>query len=107
MTERPIFTATQLEDLCRAVASVEVIPPFHRSTPAKRAAAQLAFEAALAPLVAEGVTAGVTVGNDATHGTLATVSIAAVPTLHRDRVAARCAELLGGFQIRHSIQFTT
>ena len=44
---------------------------------------------------------------DATHGTLATVSIAAVPTLHRDRVAARCAELLGGFQIRHSIQFTT
>jgi fatty-acyl-CoA synthase len=64
-------------------------------------ATQRAFAAALAPLKAEGVTADVTVRNDATHGTLAVVRIAGGPS---DAVVRRCAELLGGFQIRHAVE---
>jgi fatty-acyl-CoA synthase len=70
-------------------------------------AAQLAFEAALAPLRAEGIAATVTVRNDATHGTLAAIRISASPaaTGSRDAIAKRCSELLGGYQIRHAIDF--
>ena len=70
-------------------------------------AAQLAFEAALAPLRAEGIAATVTVRNDPTHGTLAAVRIAAPSAAagSRDAIARRCSELLGGYQIRHAIDF--
>jgi len=64
-------------------------------------AAQRAFAAALVPLEAEGVKAEVTVRNDATHGTLAVVKASGVP---REIAAKRCAELLGGFQIRHVVE---
>jgi fatty-acyl-CoA synthase len=63
-------------------------------------AAQRAFAAALAPLRAEGVHADVIVRNDATHGTLAVVRVGA-PS---EAVVRRCAELLGGFQIRHVVE---
>jgi len=68
-------------------------------------AAQLALEAALAPLGAEGVTATVMVRNDATHGTLAVVRIPASSSGSREAIAKRCGELLGGYQIRHAIDF--
>jgi fatty-acyl-CoA synthase len=64
-------------------------------------AAERAFDAALAPLRSDGVTAGVTVRNDATHGTLAVVRVSGLP---KDAAATRCAELLGGFQIRHIVE---
>jgi fatty-acyl-CoA synthase len=65
-------------------------------------AAQRAFDAALMPLRADGVTADVTVGNDPTHGTLATVRVDGPSS---DAIVKRCAELLGGFQIRHAVRF--
>lgn len=68
-------------------------------------AAQRAFDAALAPLKAEGVNATVTVRNDATHGTLAAVHVTGVTNSSHDAIAKRCAELLGGFQIRHIVEF--
>ena len=68
-------------------------------------AAELAFEAALAPLAAEGVKASVTVGADATHGTLATVRIPGAASVSREAIVTRCSELLGGFQIRYVAQF--
>jgi hypothetical protein len=43
----------------------------------------------------------VTVRNDATHGTLAVVRVSGLP---KDAAATRCAELLGGFQIRHIVE---
>jgi len=49
----------------------------------------------------DGVTAEVTVRNDATHGTLAVVRVSGLP---KDAAARRCAELLGGFQIRHAVE---
>lgn len=64
-------------------------------------AAQRAFEAALAPLKADGVSAEVIVRNDATHGTLAVVRASGASP---ETVAKRCAELLGGFQIRHIVE---
>jgi len=64
-------------------------------------AAQRAFEAALMPIKAVGVTVVVTVRNDATHGTLAVVRVSG---LDKDVVTKRCAELLGGFQIRHVVE---
>jgi len=64
-------------------------------------AAQRAFQAALAPLKAEGITAEVMVRNDPTHGTLAVVQARGAP---RETAARRCAELLGGFQIRHVVE---
>jgi fatty-acyl-CoA synthase len=45
------------------------------------------------------------VGNDATHGTLATVRVTAASEASRDAIARRCTELLGGFQIRHVVTF--
>ena len=39
--------------------------------------------------------------NDATHGTLAVVRTSGAP---REAIAKRCAELLGGFQIRHVVE---
>jgi fatty-acyl-CoA synthase len=68
-------------------------------------AAQLAFEAALEPLRAEGVAATVMVRNDATHGTLAVVRVPAAPAGSRDAITERCNALLGGYQIRHAIDF--
>ena len=65
-------------------------------------AAQRAFDAALIPLRADGVTADVTVGNDPTHGRLATVTVHGPSS---DSIVRRCAELLGGFQIRHAVRF--
>jgi len=64
-------------------------------------AARCAFETALAPLKAEGVTLDVIVRNDDTHGTLAVVRVANGPS---EAVVKRCAELLGGFQIRHVVE---
>ena len=64
-------------------------------------AARAAFEAALAPIKAEGVAIDVVVRNDATHGTLAVVRVANGPN---DALVKRCAELLGGFQIRHVVE---
>ncbi len=64
-------------------------------------AARCAFETALAPIKAEGVAIDVVVRNDATHGTLAVVRVAGGPS---EAVVKRCAELLGGFQIRHVVE---
>jgi fatty-acyl-CoA synthase len=64
-------------------------------------AAQRTFDAALAPLKAEGVALDVIVRTDATHGTLAVVRVANGPS---EAVVKRCADLLGGFQIRHVVQ---
>src|SRR4029079_16651070 len=52
-------------------------------------ATQRAFDAALAPLKAEGVALDVIVRTDATHGTLAVVRASGAP---RDAIAKRCAE---------------
>ena len=68
-------------------------------------AAQRAFDAALMPLRADGVTAEVTVRSDATHGTLAVVRVTGAKASTHDRLVKRCAELLGGFQIRHVAEF--
>ncbi len=67
-------------------------------------AAQLAFEAALAPLRGEGVTAGVTVRSDPTHGMLAAVSVTELGGASREAIVKRYSELLGGFQLRHVIK---
>jgi len=64
-------------------------------------AAQRAFEAALTPLKAKGVSIDVIVRNDPTHGTLAVVRASGAP---REAIAKRCAKLLGGFQIRHVVE---
>jgi fatty-acyl-CoA synthase len=64
-------------------------------------ATQRAFDAALAPIKAEGVALDVIVRTDATHGTLAVVRVANGPS---EAVVKRCAELLGGFQIRHVVE---
>jgi fatty-acyl-CoA synthase len=68
-------------------------------------AAQRAFAAAIAPLQGEGVIAAVAVRNDPTYGMLASVRIAAAAGASREAIAKRCAELLGGFQIRHAVEF--
>jgi fatty-acyl-CoA synthase len=47
----------------------------------------------------------VSVGNDATHGTLATVTVTAPGAASQEAIARRCTELLGGFQIRHVVTF--
>ncbi|MCW5735945.1 MAG: acyl-CoA synthetase [Enhydrobacter sp.] len=65
-------------------------------------AAQRAFDAALMPLRADEVMADVTVANDPTHGTLATVRVHGPSN---DSIVRRCTELLGGFQIRHAVRF--
>ena len=119
---RPDTTATaeELREFCRkeiperaAVPVQVVLIPVMPLTgvgkiykPALRLeAAQLAFDAALAPLRAEGVKAEVTVRNNPTHGTLAVVRVMEAPASTHDGLVKRCAELLGGFQIRHAVQF--
>jgi fatty-acyl-CoA synthase len=109
-------TPDELREFCRreiperAAVPVQVVPiPMMPLTgvgkifkPALRLdATQRAFAAALAPLLAEGVRAEVTVRNDPTHGTLAVVQATGAP---REVVAKRCSELLGGFQIRHVVE---
>jgi fatty-acyl-CoA synthase len=64
-------------------------------------AARAAFDAALAPIKVEGVAFDVIVRNDDTHGTLAVVRVGGGPN---ETVVKRCAELLGGFQIRHVVE---
>jgi fatty-acyl-CoA synthase len=110
-------TAEELREFCRqeiperAAVPVQVVPiPTMPLTgvgkifkPALRLdAAQRAFDAALMPLRADGVTADVTVGNDPVHGTLATVRVDGPSS---EAIMKRCAELLGGFQIRHAVRF--
>lgn len=68
-------------------------------------AAQRAFAAALAPLGAEGVAVSVTVRDDSSYGTLAVVRIERRSGIDETAVASRCADLLGGFQLRHKIEF--
>jgi fatty-acyl-CoA synthase len=69
-------------------------------------AAQRAFDAAIAPLQGEGVRATVTVRNDPTYGMLAEVRIPDPAGASREAIAQRCSELLGGFQIRHAVEFS-
>jgi fatty-acyl-CoA synthase len=71
----------------------------------RREAAQRAFEAAIAPLRAEGTTAAVTIRDDPAHGMLAAVQVTAPAGASREAIVSRCAELLGGFQIRHAVEF--
>jgi fatty-acyl-CoA synthase len=109
-------TPDELREFCRqeiperAAVPVQVVPiPAMPLTgvgkifkPALRLdAAQRAFDAALAPLKAEGMSIDVMVRNDPTHGTLAVVRANGAP---REAIAKRCAELLGGFQIRHVVE---
>ena len=62
------------------------------------------IEAAIAPRCAEGTTAAVTVRDDPAHGMLAAVQVSAAPAgASREAIVSRCAELLGGFQIRHAV----
>src|SRR5262245_25108713 len=68
-------------------------------------AAERAFEAALEPLKAEEIAAAVTVRDDATLGTVAVVRILASTRASREAIVRRCGELLGGFQIRHAVEF--
>ncbi|CAN5904028.1 acyl-CoA synthetase [soil metagenome] len=68
-------------------------------------AAQRAFDAAILPLQGEGIRVAVTVGNDATHGLLAVVRVTALPGAPQEVISRRCGEVLGGFQIRHAVQF--
>jgi fatty-acyl-CoA synthase len=120
---RPGASATEeeLREFCRreiperAAVPVQVVPiPIMPLTgvgkiykPALRLqAAQRAFEAALAPLRNEGVAASVTVRDDSTYGTLAAVRIEACDAADKDAVVKRCADLLGGFQLRHSVDFS-
>jgi fatty-acyl-CoA synthase len=113
-------TAEGLREFCRkeiserAAVPVQVVPiPVMPLTgvgkiykPALRLmAAERAFAAALEPLKAEGIAAIVTVRNDATHGTLAVVRIPASPRGDHEAIVKRCSELLGGFQIRHAVEF--
>ncbi len=115
-----VATPDELREFCRkeiperAAVPVQVVPiPAMPVTgvgkifkPALRLeAAQRAFDAALAPLKAEGVKAQVTVRNDATHGTLAEVRVEDAGKLSSEAIVKRCAELLGGFQIRHVVEF--
>jgi fatty-acyl-CoA synthase len=113
-----VATPDELREFCRkeiperAAVPVQVVPiPVMPVTgvgkifkPALRLeAAQRAFDAALAPLRAEGAKADVVVRNDATYGTLAEVRIGDAGKLSKEEIEKRCAELLGGFQIRHAI----
>ncbi|SKA01574.1 fatty-acyl-CoA synthase [Enhydrobacter aerosaccus] len=115
-----VATPDELREFCRqeiperAAVPVQVVPiPVMPVTgvgkifkPALRLeAAQRAFDAALAPLRAEGVKAQVVVRNDTTHGTLAEVRIEDAGTLSSEAIVKRCAELLGAFQIRHAVEF--
>ncbi|MBS0221341.1 MAG: acyl-CoA synthetase [Proteobacteria bacterium] len=115
-----VATPDELREFCRkeiperAAVPVQVVPiPVMPVTgvgkifkPALRLdAAQRAFDAALAPLRAEGVKAEVTVRNDATYGTLAEVRVEDAAGVSREAIEKRCAELLGGFQIRHAVAF--
>lgn len=115
-----VATPDELREFCRkeiperAAVPVQVVPiPVMPVTgvgkifkPALRLdAAQRAFDAALAPLKAEGVKAEVTVRNDSTYGTLAEVRVEDAAGVSREAIEKRCAELLGGFQIRHAMTF--
>jgi fatty-acyl-CoA synthase len=71
----------------------------------RREAALRAFEAAIAPLLAEGTAAAVTFRDDPNHGMLAAVQVTAPPGSSREAIVSRCGELLGGFQIRHAVEF--
>lgn len=110
----------ELREFCRreiperAAVPVQVVPiPVMPLTgvgkifkPALRMeATQRAFDAAIEPLRKDGTRVTVTVRTDATHGTLAVVRAAGAKEPSRDAIVKRCAELLGGFQIRHLVEF--
>jgi fatty-acyl-CoA synthase len=112
-------TAEELREFCRReiperaavpvqVALIAVMPVTGVGKiykPALRLeAAQRAFEAAIAPLRGEGTAVAVTVRSDPTHGMLAAVRIAAPADASREAIVKRCADLLGGFQIRHVVE---
>jgi len=114
-------TAEELREFCRreiperAAVPVQVVPIAVMPLtgvgkifkPALRLdAAQRAFDAALEAVRADGAKAEVIVRNDATHGTLAVVTITGAPAATQERLTQRCAELLGGFQTRHIVAFT-
>jgi fatty-acyl-CoA synthase len=113
-------TAEELREFCRReiperaavpvqVALIPVMPVTGVGKiykPALRLeAAQRAFEAAITPLHGEGVTATVAVRNDPAYGMLAAVRITASAAASREVIVQRCSELLGGFQIRHAVEF--
>jgi fatty-acyl-CoA synthase len=119
---RPSASATpeELREWCRkeiperAAVPVQVVPiPVMPLTgvgkifkPALRLdATQRAFEAALEPLKAERTQLTVTVRNDPNYGTVGVVQIGSVAPALRASTEKRCAELLGGFQIRHVVEF--
>jgi fatty-acyl-CoA synthase len=119
---RPGAAATpdELREFCRkeiperAAVPVQVVPiPVMPVTgvgkifkPALRQqAAQRAFDAALAPLRADGAKAEVIVRNDATHGTLAVVRVSDSGGMLKEAITKRCNDLLGGFQLRHTVEF--
>jgi fatty-acyl-CoA synthase len=68
-------------------------------------ATQRAFDAAIEPLRVDGTRAEVTVRNDPTLGTLAVARVTGAKEASREAIVKRCAELLGGFQIRHAVEF--
>ena len=68
-------------------------------------ATQRAFEAALAPLKAEGLDATVTVKTDPNYGTVGAVRLSGATAAARVSAEKRCSDLLGGFQIRHVVEF--
>ena len=113
-------TAEELREWCRAeiperaAVPVQVVPiPVMPLTgvgkifkPALRLdATQRAFEAALAPLRAEGLEATVTVRIDPNYGTVGLVRLNGIVASSRMSAEKRCADLLGGFQIRHVVEF--
>jgi len=113
-------TAEELREFCRReiperaavpvqVALIPVMPVTGVGKiykPALRLdAAERAFAAAVVPLQGEGMAAAVTVRNDPTHGMLAVVRVTAPAGAAREAIVERCAELLGGFQIRHAVEF--
>jgi hypothetical protein len=67
--------------------------------------AQRAFEAAIAQLREDGTVAAVTVRDDPSHGMLAAVQVSAPAGASPEAIVKRCAELLGGFQIRRAVEF--
>jgi fatty-acyl-CoA synthase len=68
-------------------------------------ATQRAFEAALQPLKVGGVDTTVLVRNDPEFGTVGEVQLTGVAAESREATTRRCAELLGGFQVRHVVEF--
>lgn len=76
----------------------KIFKPALRLTAARRV-----FDAALEPLRTKGVAASVEVAAHPSLGTLATVTVPAAAPLPAAEIDRICAELLGGFQIKHAV----